>query len=135
MVAFCAIEDIRDARVQVVRGSDPGPGLPVVEAGGSAHAVVWPGSGAQQRSMHLINLGPGGCTVDLCHESECVYHLSTGSGTMLDLDTEERHDAITGSMLFIEPGTNYRFTAGAEGAVLLGGPCPPDPSLYDQIGD
>ena len=135
MVAFGAIEDIRDARVQVVRGSEPGPGLSIVEAGGSAHAVVWPGSGAQQRSMHLINLDPGGRTVDLSHESECVYHVSAGSGIMLDLDTEESHDAITGSMLFIEPGTNYRFTAGEEGAVLLGGPCPPDPALYDEIGD
>lgn len=85
--------------------------------------------------MHLINLDPGGRTVDLSHESECVYHVSAGFGTMLDLDTEERHDAITGSMLFIEPGTNYRFTAGEEGAVLLGGPCPPDPTLYEHLGD
>lgn len=85
--------------------------------------------------MHLINLDPGGRTVDLSHESECVYHVSAGFGTMLDLDTEERHDAITGSMLLIEPGTNYRFTAGEEGAVLLGGPCPPDPTLYEHLGD
>lgn len=135
MVAFNLIEDMRHGRVQVVRASEPGPSLSVVETGGSARAVVWPGSGAQQRSMHLITLDAGGRTVDLSHESECVYHVSTGSGTMVDLDTDERYDAITGSMFFIEPGTNYRFTAGAAGAVLLGGPCPPDPALYAHIGD
>ncbi len=107
----------------------------MVETGGSAHAVVWPGVGAQQRSMHLITLDPGGRTVDLSHESECVYHVSTGSGTMVDLDTDESYDATIGSMFLIEPATNYRFIAGAGGAVLLGGPCPPDPSLYAHLGD
>lgn len=121
--------------VQVIRASEPGPELPVVEAGGLARAVVWPGSGAQQRSMHLIDLEPGGCTVDLKHESECVYHVSAGSGTMLDLDAGERYDAITGSMFLIESGTSHQFTAGPEGAVLLGGPCPPDPALYEHLGD
>ncbi len=135
MVAFKPIEDMRQARVQVVRASEPGPGLTVVETGGSARAVVWPGSGAQQRSMHLITLDPGGRTVDLSHESECVYHVSTGSGTMVDLDTDESYDATTGSMFLIEPATSYRFIAGAGGAVLLGGPCPPDPALYAHLGD
>ena len=135
MVAFNLIEDMRHGRVQVVRASEPGPELSVVETGGSAHAVVWPGSGAQQRSMHLITLEPGGRTVDLSHESECVYHVSTGSGTMVDLDTDESYDATTGSMFLIEPATNYRFIAGAGGAVLLGGPCPPDPALYAHLGD
>ena len=109
--------------------------LPVVETGGSSRAVVWPGSGAQQRSLHLINLDPGGRTVDMSHGSECVYHVSAGSGTMVDLDTDETYDAITGSMFLIEPGTNYQFTAGQEGAVLVGGPCPPDPELYKHLGD
>ena len=135
VVAFNPIEDVRRGRVQVVRASEPGPGLSVVEAGGSAHAVVWPGSGAQQRSMHLITLDPGGRTVDLSHESECVYHVSEGSGTIVDLDADESYEAITGSMFLIEPGTSYQFTAGTEGAVILGGPCPPDPALYAHIGD
>ena len=121
--------------VQVIRASEPGPALPVVDTGGSARAVVWPGSGARQRSLHLINLDPDGCTVDLSHGSECVYHVSSGSGTMVDLDTGERFDAIAGSMFLIEPGTNHQFTAGQEGAVLLGGPCPPDPALYEHLGD
>ncbi len=54
---------------------------------------------------------------------------------MVDLDTDETYDAITGSMFLIEPGTNYQFTAGQEGAVLVGGPCPPDPELYKHLGD
>ena len=85
--------------------------------------------------MHVINLEPGGRTIELSHNSECVYHVSAGSGAMVDLNTDEGHDAITGSMFLIEPGTIYQFTAGQEGAVLVGGPCPPDPSLYEHLGD
>ncbi len=134
VIESALIEDMSRKRVKVIRASEPGPGLPVVETGGSAHAIVWPGSGAEQRSMHLITLDPGGRTVNLSHDSECVYHVSTGTGAMLDLDTGERCDAITGSMLLIEPGTNYQFTAGGDGAVLLGGPCPPDQALYGHLG-
>lgn len=113
----------------------PGPELPIVEHGGSARAVVWPGSGAQQRSMHLITLSAGGCTIDMTHGSECVYHVSMGDGIMIDVDGGKNHEVVTGSMLFIEPGTQYQFVAGETGALLLGGPCPPDPKLYRHLGD
>jgi len=109
--------------------------LLIVEHGGSARAVIWPGSGAQQRSMHLITLSAGGRTVDLTHRSECVYHVSAGGGIMMDLGGDESHEVVTGSMLFIEPDTQYQFVAGETGALLLGGPCPPDPSLYLHLGD
>ncbi len=80
--------------------------------------------------MNLISLDPGGQTIELSHPSESVYHVTEGDGTMEDHAAGTRHDVITGSMLFIESETPYSFTAGASGALLLGGPCPPDPSLY-----
>lgn len=105
-----------------------------MENGGSARAVVWPGSGAQQRSMHLITLDGGGRTVDLTHQSECVYHVSAGEGIMIDVVADESHEVVTGSMLFIEPDTTYKFVAGDTGALLIGGPCPPDRDLYVHLG-
>jgi quercetin dioxygenase-like cupin family protein len=53
----------------------------------------------------------------------------------MDLGGDESHEVVTGSMLFIEPDTQYQFVAGETGALLLGGPCPPDPSLYLHLGD
>lgn len=53
---------------------------------------------------------------------------------MEESDGGENHEVITGSMLFIEPDTRYRFVAGPNGAVLIGGPCPPDPGLYEGLG-
>jgi quercetin dioxygenase-like cupin family protein len=120
--------------VQVLRSISPGPELAILEGAGNAHAIVWPGMGATERSMHLLTLEPGTSTVRLSHQSECVYHVSEGTGAMEDLDSNTVHEAVTGSMLFIEPHTAYRFIAGDSGAVLLGGPCPPDPSLYEGDG-
>ena len=85
--------------------------------------------------MHLITLSAGGRTVDLTHPSECVYHVSAGGGIMIDLASSERHEVVTGSMLFIEPDTQYQFVAGDTGALLLGGPCPPDLNLYPHLRD
>jgi quercetin dioxygenase-like cupin family protein len=119
-----------NARVNVIKGSEPGPEIAIVESGGSARAVIWPGSGAEHRSMNLISLEPGGQTIELRHPSESVYHVTEGDGTMVDHEAGARHEVITGSMLFIEAETPYSFTAGPSGALLLGGPCPPDPDLY-----
>jgi len=80
--------------------------------------------------MNLISLEPGGRTIELRHPSESVYHVTEGDGTMEDHAAGTGHEVVTGSMLFIEAETPYSFTAGTSGALLLGGPCPPDPSLY-----
>ena len=80
--------------------------------------------------MHLITLDPDGLTSLQRHTSESVYHVSAGDGTVSDLDNGEHHAVITGSMLFVEPNTAYQFRAGPTGAVLIGGPCPPDENLY-----
>jgi len=120
-------------RVVVVKASDSGPDLPILESGGTARALVWPGMGARERTMHLLTLAPSDRTIPLSHVSECVYHVSEGGGVMEDLGSDDRHEVVTGSMLFIEPNTEYRFIAGPSGAVLLGGPCPPDNEMYEEL--
>jgi hypothetical protein len=42
---------------------------------------------------------------------------------------------VTGSMVYVERGTAYRFSAGAEGLELVGGPAPADHALYRELGE
>ena len=120
-------------RVTIFRDDENCPGLPIVERGGSARAVIWPGVGAVLRSMHRISLQRGGRTVELEHPSEAVYYLIEGSAAALDLSGGARHSLATGSMAHIDPGTRYVFEAGAEGAEIIGGPCPADRRLYTHL--
>lgn len=113
---------------------DPfGPELRIVDPSSKAVAVVWPGTGATQRSMHHIQLAPGGHTVALRHSGEAVYYVKDGAGSVAGPDDGSADKLIEGSMVHIEPGTAYQFTAGEAGMVLLGGPCPPDPGLYRHL--
>jgi quercetin dioxygenase-like cupin family protein len=107
-----------------------GPELPLVEGEGRAQAVVWPGVGAQLRSMHVISLGAGSRTVDQRHAGEAVYYAIEGSGQVWDPTEGERQPLVTGSMVHVEPGTAYAIEAGADGLKLVGGPSPVDLSLY-----
>ncbi|MCE2525061.1 MAG: hypothetical protein J4F99_03645 [Acidimicrobiia bacterium] len=118
-------------RVQVVRGAADRVSLPLVASGGEAVAVVWPGVGSKHRSMHRLLLRSGGCTVDLRHPSESVYYVRSGSATVVDADSGEQQSLVEGSMVHVDPSTAHRFEAGAEGAEIVGGPCPPDPSIYE----
>jgi quercetin dioxygenase-like cupin family protein len=111
-------------KVQVL-GPD-GPDVPVVETGGRARALVWPGVGAQFRSMHLIELDPGGRTRPQVHDAEAVYYVVTGGGSVGAEDLEE------GSMIHVAAGGQYVLEAGAEGMQVVGGPSPPDASLYEN---
>lgn len=116
-------------RVQVLRSAD-GPELALVAHGGSARAVVWPGVGAEHRSMHRVSLDGGGSTIEISHDSEAVYLVFVGSATVIDRSDDVCYELITGSMIHIDPNTTYQFEAGPSGAELVGGPCPPDPRLY-----
>ncbi len=118
-------------RVQVVRGSGNSVSLPLVASGGEAVAVVWPGVGSQHRSLHRVLLHPAGYTVDLRHPSESVYYVRSGSATVVDADSGEQQSLVEGSMVHVDPSTAHRFEAGASGAEIVGGPCPPDPSIYE----
>jgi quercetin dioxygenase-like cupin family protein len=118
--------------VQVITLDANCPELPLVEAGGRAVALVWPGTGATLRSMHHFALEAGGRTVQQRHPGEAVYFVKSGSGSVTDPEAGT-DPLVTGSMILVEPGTAYVFTAGEEGMELLGGPAPHDPALYAHL--
>ena len=108
---------------------DANPEVPIIEVGGVARAVVWPGTGASLRSMHTIDLGPRGATV--------VFEPPHGGGVLRARRSRPRPRARfrrrirvePGSMVHVEPATRYRFEAGPEGMRIVGGPSPPDPRM------
>jgi quercetin dioxygenase-like cupin family protein len=116
--------------VRVLDGGESCPMLPLVEGEGVARAVIWPGVGAQLRSMQRIRLGPGARTVPLRHAMEAVYYVMSGAGTVLDPDDPLARPLVEGAMVHVEPGTAYLFQGGPGGIEILGGPCPADPALY-----
>lgn len=116
--------------VVVVPGGGGLP-LPLVDGEGTAVALVWPGMGAQHRTMHRLRLDPGDATVTQRHDGEAVYGVVEGEATVVDEATGESAELTTGAMVHLDPGTPYRFRAGPDGALVVGGPCPPDGSLYD----
>lgn len=122
--------ETRDRAVQVV---DPGLQLPLVNGAGEARAVVWPGMGASLRSMQRISLGRFSNTVELTHPGEAVYYVIAGGGQVHE-PGGHAYELTEGAMFLVDPGTRYVVEAGPEGAELVGGPCPADPSLYEDIG-
>jgi quercetin dioxygenase-like cupin family protein len=116
--------------VQVLRLRGDGPSLPVLAGGGSARAVIWPGTGATARSIHLIKLAPSSATVRLEHPGESVYYVMDGSGTVAGDGPAAVTPLVPGSFVHMGPGTGYRFSAGPGGLEVFGGPCPVDPASY-----
>jgi quercetin dioxygenase-like cupin family protein len=123
-----------EAGVQVLPLRGAGPSLPVLAGDGSARAVIWPGTGATERSVHLIQLAPSSGTVRLEHPTESVYYVLDGSGTVAGDGPAAATALIPGSMVHLGPATGYRFSAGPGGLEIFGGPCPPDPALYAGDG-
>lgn len=107
-----------------------GQELGLIDGAGSARAIVWPGMGAQYRTMHHITLGPHASTVDQEHPGEAVYAILDGTAAIRDLVAGETETLTTGAMVHLDAHTRYSFSAGEHGAVILGGPCPPDAALY-----
>jgi quercetin dioxygenase-like cupin family protein len=123
------------AGVKVLPLRGAGPLLPIVEGDGSARAVIWPGTGAALRSIHLIQLRPSSGTIRLVHPGESVYYILGGSGTVAGDAPSGATRLTPGSMVHVAPGTGYRFAAGAGGLEIFGGPCPHDPAVYGGAGD
>lgn len=121
-------------QVRILRDDESCPDLPIVEDEGRAWAVVWPGVGAEMRSLHHISLPSSGRTIALEHPMESVYYVMSGTATAIDLDSGVKHELIEGSMTHIDPDTAYRFEAGSDGAEIIGGPCPADPRMYEHLG-
>lgn len=94
-------------------------------------AVIWPGMGARHRSMHYLEIPAGESSRSFVHkESEAVYLVKQGRGRFVDLDTGESHPVKADRMVYLEAGTRYRMEAD-DSMVCIGGPCPPDDTLYD----
>jgi mannose-6-phosphate isomerase-like protein (cupin superfamily) len=108
--------------------------LDIVDGAGAARALIHPGVGAQFRSTHRISLRPGSRTVPLCHPSDAVYFVMAGTGVVRPDDSAPEQPLRSGLMIHIDGGTGYLFAAGDAGLELVGGPCPPDPALYEAIG-
>lgn len=125
----------KSREVRILDSGTTCPLLPIVEGGGEARAVVWPGVGAEYRSMHRISLPPGGRTIEFNHPMEAVSYVISGEGAANDAATLAEHLLVEGAMIHVEPGTAYRFRAGSAGIELLGGPCPYDPALYATLAD
>jgi quercetin dioxygenase-like cupin family protein len=104
----------------ILRGGTP---IDIVEAGGSAVALAWPGTGSRIRSMHRIELDAGGQTRTLSHASEAVYFVYAGRGKAGELPLKP-HD-----MVYVPRRTPYALAADTA-MTIVGGPCPPDPALY-----
>ena len=121
------------SETRVLADDDTCPDLPIIDRHGRAWAVVWPGVGAHLRSMHRISLASDGATVRLRHPMEAVYYLISGSARVVDHDDGSDSDLTPGAMVLVDPGTPYSFQAGAGGAELVGGPCPPDPGMYAHL--
>ena len=124
-----AVEETTADAVRVIK---PGSGLVLglVDGPGSATALVWPGMGARYRSLHRFVLGPDARTVAQEHDGEAVYGVLSGETRIIDLASGEQAELGTGAMVHLDPGTPYCFVAGSDGAVFIGGPCPPDETLY-----
>jgi quercetin dioxygenase-like cupin family protein len=120
-------------RVAVLDVDEACPRLAIVAGPGEALAMVWPGVGARMRSMHLIRLAAGSTTVPLRHPMEAVYAVIAGAGRVRDPDAGTSEALVEGSIFHVEPGTAYAIEAGAGGIELVGGPCPADPALYENL--
>lgn len=119
--------------IVVIDADDPdAPELAIVEGGGSARALVWPGTGAEHRSLHLIRLDGGARTIELEHPMEAVYYVVSGAGSLRGRAGAPAGDLVVGSMIHAAPGAAYAVEAGDAGLEMVGGPCPPDPRLYDD---
>ena len=103
--------------------------LAIVAHGGAAWATAWPGTGSHHRSMHRIELEPGGQTLALAHESEAVYFVVDGEGAVDDLHIGRAQPLRAHTMLYVPRRSGYRIRATTP-LVVVGGPCPPDPALY-----
>jgi len=119
--------------VRVLRDDASCPELRIIDNGGRAWAVAWPGVGAHLRSMHRVSLSAGGSTILLVHPMEAVYYVIGGAAVAHDLDTATEHTLTTGAMILIDPDTRYTLVGGTDGAEIVGGPCPPDPKLYTHL--
>lgn len=120
-------------QVRVLDGTS-GAELPIAASRGTARAILWPGTGTELRSLHRIDLAPGGETVELTHPADAVYYVVTGGGEVEDASDRSSERLVEGSMVHVDAGTTYVLRAAEAGMEVVGGPAPADPALYESVG-
>ena len=123
-------------RTRVLRvGVDDLPLPGMVDGRGEVRAVVRPGVQARYRSLHYLVLRPKARTVPHQHnDAEAVYYVVQGTGCIEDLSDRYVHSVSAGSFVLIAASTRYSIVAGElRTMICVGGPCPPDPLLYQTI--
>ncbi|WP_167761119.1 cupin domain-containing protein [Geodermatophilus sp. DF01_2] len=116
--------------VLVVAREEWGADLGLVEGDGAFREIVGPRLGARERSMHHVSLGAGARTVGLTHPGDAVYYIAEGTAVVRAPGGEESGPLTAGAMVHIAGGSSYSLSSDG-GAILLGGPSPVDPGLYD----
>jgi quercetin dioxygenase-like cupin family protein len=119
--------------VRVIDSTAECPELPIVEGQGTAKVILWPGNGAEYRSIQLFTLEKGDRLHPMRHQSDCVYYIIKGDGVIVDLSGMQAQPLVEGSMIHIDAQDSYRIEAGDAGIRFLGGPCPPDAALYENL--
>ena len=114
----------------VVASGDWGDDLGLVVGPGDYREIVGPRQAARERSLYRVSLAPGSATRGLTHPGDAVYYVAEGVAAVHDFKHDETRRLPVGSMVHINGGSSYRLLS-ADGALLLGGPCPVDPGLYD----
>lgn len=122
-----------DQVVRVIDSAVDCPEIPLVDGKGNAKVVLWPGNGAEFRSIQLFTLEKGDRLIPLKHVNDCVYYVIEGTGFVESLPDNETQNLIEGSILHIDANDEYRILAGDNGIRFLGGPCPPDNALYANL--
>ena len=115
--------------IQVLSKEETNPTISIVIGNGKATAIVWPGMGAKERSLYLIEMEENSYTKKLNHSSEAVYYVKSGTGKVFDLKESNISEIQIGNMVHIGVNTQYYFEAGKNGLNLIGGPCPFDPNF------
>lgn len=128
------MDDLSAQAIRVIDGAVEGVHLNIIEGDGLAKAILWSATGARFRSFHSLALQSGSQTIPLRHPTDCVYYVVEGQGDILDLNDEEAQLLGPGAMIHIDSGDGYRLRANAgEAMTVLGGPCPPDETLYAHL--
>jgi mannose-6-phosphate isomerase-like protein (cupin superfamily) len=114
--------------VKVVRLEEDAVELPLAPGGGRVRALLRPEI-SRERSLLYVELPAACASADLRHPHEAVYYVARGNGQVVDTDTGTAHQVRDGLMVYLTPGQGYRLVGPA---IFIGGPCPPDPTLFDR---
>lgn len=115
--------------MRIVHEQDWGPDLGLVK-GGRWREIIGEGVGARCRSSYSVEIDAAGSTSWLAHGVEAVYYVASGSAVVEEsLASHKHHHPLQeGAMFHVAPGSTYRLSS-ADGARLVGGPSPADPTL------